>query len=71
MILQIRDYCGDVLDGGFYEEEIQLVQPPEFFEIERILETKKERGKTKHFVKWSYYPDCANSWVDANNTKNI
>ena len=66
---KIRDYCGEVLEGGFYEEEIQLVKAPEYFKIEKILKTKYDRGRKKYLVKWMYYPDCASSWIDDSDMK--
>lgn len=55
-MFQIRDYCNEILDGTFYENELQIVKTPKYFKIEKILKTKKEKGRTKYLVKWMYYP---------------
>lgn len=54
---KLRDYCGEVLEGSFYEQEMQSVKVPLYFKIDEILKTKKDRrGKKLFFVKWLYYP---------------
>ena len=55
----IRDDHGDVLEGSFYEQEIQKVKDDNVFRIERIL---KKTGKN-FFVKWLGYDNSFNSWI--------
>ena len=58
----LEDYAGDVLDGRFYEKELQRVDPPDYYEVEEILDTRKRRGVTEYLVKWRGYPSSFNSW---------
>ena len=58
----ISDFNNEVLEGSFYHEEIQPVEP-DVYRIEKVLK-ERGRGKTKQvYVKWKGYPDSANSWV--------
>ena len=60
---KIADWCGEILEGGFYEPELQRVTPPKTYEVEKVVDTRKRKGKTEYLVKFRYYPDCANEWV--------
>lgn len=59
---------GAQLKGSFYGYELQKVSNPETYRVE-ILKTKKQKGKTLHFVKWLGYPDSYNSWVQDSELK--
>ena len=63
----IVDDNSELIKGRFYEEELQLVKKPsdDFYEVEKILKTRKRGKKTEYFVKWKNYPDSMNSWTDA------
>lgn len=63
----IADANSSLIKGRFYEVELQLVQKPsdDYYEVEKILKTRKRKGKTEYFVKWKNYPDSMNTWTDA------
>jgi len=63
----LKEEDDTVLQGAFYENEMQLTSKPEFFEIEKVLKTRVVKGKKEYFVKFLGYDDKYNSWVD--NTK--
>ena len=55
------------------------VQPPpplrlddgtEEYEVEKILGTRKNRGKRQYLVKWLGYPDHENTWLDSKDLTN-
>ena len=59
---KIKDWSSDILEGSFYEPELQKVKQPsddDIYEIEDILKREKHRV----FVKWKGYPSKFNSWV--------
>lgn len=58
----LRDDEGNVLVGGFYEQEISKTKYGNIFLVEKIL---KRRGN-KLFVKWLGYDGSHNSWIDKN-----
>ena len=64
-LYKIKDYNGTEIDGKFYAEELQKVHKPKesYWQIEKILKTRKKHGKTEHLVKWKHYPKEMNSWV--------
>ena len=59
----LKDYLGEAIKGKFYKQELQKVVKNDVFKIERILQTRKRRGKREYLVKWLGYPDKFNSWV--------
>ena len=61
---KIRDYNGDVIDGSFYEAELQKIQEPTRYRVEKVIRTRINQGKKQYYVKWLGYPESANSWVD-------
>jgi len=61
---KLADYDKNQLDGSFYSQEIQVVDKPESYRIEKVLQTRKLRGgKKEYLVKWLGYPKQFNSWV--------
>ena len=60
---KLRDWCGEILQGAFYEPELQQIIPPKTYEVEEIVDTRQNKGKTEYLVKFKFYPSCANEWV--------
>lgn len=57
----VSDWHGEILQGTFYEQELQLVnKSDDVYKIDSILKTLKH----KVFVSWKGYPDTFNSWVN-------
>jgi len=56
----LRDSLGETIAGGFYEHELQRVNDPNVYLIERVL---RKKG-TKLFVKWLGMDKSHNSWID-------
>ena len=59
----IKDLAGDVVDGTFYETELQRVDEPRVFTIERVIRRRRRGARRESFVKWAGYPESFNSWV--------
>ncbi len=55
------------IEGSFYEPEILSISFDETgtFEVEKILRTKKVKGKTFYLVRWLNYSSAFDSWVSA------
>ena len=64
---EIVDLADEPVRGRFYAEELQkvAVKEDQAFKIDKILKTKRERGKTRYFVSWVGYPRSFDSWVEA------
>lgn len=71
-VYKLIDLKGDVIDGTFYEAELQKVSKTEddLYKIEKVIRKKKRNGRTQYFVKWKGWGDKFNSWVDDLNSLN-
>jgi hypothetical protein len=61
--VKVQDWNGEEIQGSWYLPEIQRVAKPELYRIEKVIETKRVRGKEMYLVKWLGYPNHFNSWV--------
>ena len=62
---KLKDWQNKEIDGAFYEPELQLIDVPEKYRVEKILRSKTLKDGSKRYrVKWLGYPRSANSWVD-------
>ena len=61
---KIKDMNNEVIQGMFYEKELQLAKMKEdgLYIIEKIIRKNKDR----YFVKWENYSNDFNSWIDKN-----
>ena len=58
---KIKDLNGEIIEGIFYERELQLTKnTTEVYIIEKII----RKNKNKYLVKWRNYSNNFNSWVD-------
>jgi hypothetical protein len=67
--VRVKDYNSDEIDGSFYLHEIQLVDKPETYRVEKILQQKTVSGIKQYLVKWLGYSDHFNSWVTQDQIK--
>lgn len=58
----LRDYQNNEIAGAFYGHELQKVQYPNLYLIEKILKTDGNRV----FVKWLGFDSSHNSWINKN-----
>lgn len=60
----IKDYKGDLIEGSFYSNELQLIDVSDnIWPVEKIVSTRKRKGKTEYLVKFLGYSDEANTWI--------
>ena len=66
-VYRLVDDLGEVLDGTFYEPELQkvLVSKDKLYRVESVLQRRKMGKRTEALVKWYGYPTSFNSWIDA------
>ena len=64
-VYKIMDLADEMLEGTFYEWELQEVDKTndDLYIIDRVLKQRKRNGKTEYFVSWKGYPSKFNSWV--------
>ena len=58
---KLADYSGELIKGSFYGAEIQKVDMPESFAIERVIRKRQRNGRTEYLVKWRGYGNQFNS----------
>jgi hypothetical protein len=72
-LLSLRDLMKDPVPGYFYQEQLSAAPNPnykkDFFEVEKIIGTKKIKDKTYYLVKFLYYPSKFNEYIPAENFK--
>lgn len=66
-VLKIVDLSDEIIRGFFYVSEVQKVEYPDKFIIEKII---KKKGN-KVFVKWKHYSDKFNSWVNKSDVSKL
>ena len=61
---KIKDMNNEIIQGIFYEKELQLSKMKEdgLYIIEKIIRKNKDR----YFVKWRNYSNDFNSWINKN-----
>ena len=59
----VADLAGEEIQGVFYSKELQKVQEPTTYAVERIIATRGKGRNKRYLVKWLGYPESFNSWV--------
>ena len=71
-VYKLKDDAGEILDGSFYEPELQkIIKNDDVYRVEKILRKRKRKGVVEYFVKWKGYPDKFNSWVPESNVSKL
>ena len=61
---KLKDYAGDIIDGSFYREEIELItKEDDVFLVEKVIRRQRRQSQMWVLVKWLGYPTSMNSWV--------
>lgn len=60
----LKDFRGEPIAGGFYEQELSQTAHPDVYLVEKIL---KKRGN-EVFVKWLGFDNSHNTWIDKSQT---
>ena len=67
---KIKDTLGEILEGSFYQQELQKTNQ-EVYRVEKVIRKKKINGVEHGLVKWSGYSDKHNQWIPLSDTQNI
>jgi len=61
----LKDLMGEEIKGRFYEQELQKVikEDSDEYVVEKVLKTRRRKGKVEYLVKWQGYADKFNSWT--------
>ena len=62
---QLKDYNNDIIEGYFYEPELQIAYLDNdiVYKIEKILKKRTRNKKKEILVKWKGWPKKFNSWI--------
>ena len=66
----LKDLKDEVIEGGFYKEELQKTSQ-EVFRIEKVLRKKKINGIEHGLVKWISYSDKFTEWLPVSKINSI
>ena len=72
-VYKLEDMAGDMLEGTFYENEIQKVRVPQNkeYKVEKVPRYKTVGGKKQALVKWLFWPSKFDSRIPASNIKDL
>lgn len=72
-VYRLKDLAGTMLDGTFYENEIQKVVIPKnkHYKIDKVLKYKTAGKQKQALVRWLFWPPKFDSWVPMSRIKNI
>lgn len=71
-VYKVKDANGERVKGVFYEHQLQKVQEPDVYKVERILKWRKLRnGKRRALVRWLGYGPQFDQWVDEEELVNL
>lgn len=62
-VYRIKDLLGEPIQGTFYTQELQQVQPKKEFLVEKVLKKRSRKGRIQYFVKYKGYPEKFNQWI--------
>lgn len=69
----LKDLKGNIIMGSYYENEIQKLPPEslhhQYWNVEKILQTKTVAGKKMFLVKWEGHDSTHNSWISSDQFK--
>ena len=67
----VQDLLERLIEGTFYEEELQKVKRPDIFRIEKVLKKRTKNKKTEYLVRWSGYGPDFDSWIQSSDIEPI
>jgi len=64
---ELKDAKNRVIEGTFYEPELQKVKDPGVYRVQKILRSKKVKGKTHYLIRWAGHGPEYDSWEPKSN----
>ena len=65
-LYKVKDFNGEEITGTFYQHELQKVQIEldRIWKVEKVIKTRKRKGKVESLVRWLHWPEKYDSWVE-------
>ena len=62
---KVRDFHEELIEGDFYEADLQKVDKDKdsLWLVEKIIKKRRRKGVTEIFVKFESWPDKFNQWI--------
>lgn len=60
---KIVDYHDEPIEGSFYEQELVKTKVPNYYEVEKILKSRKKGKEKESLVKFYGWPSKFNEWI--------
>ncbi|KAL9961205.1 hypothetical protein ACROYT_G030106 [Oculina patagonica] len=72
-VYKLKDDAEEILDGTFYEPELQkVIKNDDVYRVEKILRKRKRNGLVEYLVRWKGYKDPKfDSWVPESDISNL
>ena len=67
---QLKDYNGEEIVGNYFQEELVLYTPSNFYKL-NIIDEKGSGKNKKLLVHWEGWPDTYNQWILASDVENF
>ena len=74
VLYSIKDRTGQPIDGEFHEQELFKVivdENPPYHRIERVLRTRRTKGKEEFLIRWAGFPRAYDSWESVENLDHV
>jgi len=68
---KLIDYNKDQIEGSFYSQELQKTDTGDYYEVEKILDTRKVGKKKEYLVKFYGWSDKFSEWLPEDQVKDI
>ena len=70
LAFKIKDLNGEDITGTFVSEQLQKVNTPDSYLVEKVVRRRKKKGGKKEvLIKWLGYPESMNSWIPEKDLK--
>ena len=71
VVYTVQDLLERLIEGTFYEEELQKVKRLDICRIEKVLKKRTKNKKTEYLVRWSGYGPDFYSWIQSSDIEPI